>query len=278
MRTFGVDVSHWEGRINWQAAAPAIGFAYYKCTDGIKLVDDQFANNQRGCSEVGLAHAPYHYFQPSLDPLAQADHFIDVAGKRYHRYILDVEAPEHVMNVTQKLKAFLERVENLTSRRPIIYTSAGYWNEFIHPKPAWVKEYELIVAHYTNQRTPLLPSGWDTWRIWQFSDYWYFPGCERNADGDWFNGTLEECREWFGNAVECTLPEPPKKERLKMHSLFDSLHIRLAPHTRARITGKLSKGEVVEVEQFGGNDVWVRHSRGWTVVERGGYRYMEVDE
>ena len=76
MRTFGVDVSHWEGQIDWQSAAPAIGFAYYKCTDGTRYVDDQFQDNRKGCDEAGLPHAPYHYFQPSLDPLAQAEHFI----------------------------------------------------------------------------------------------------------------------------------------------------------------------------------------------------------
>jgi nucleoid DNA-binding protein len=45
---------------------------------------------------------------------------------------------------------------------------------------------------------------------------------------------------------------------------------------QARITGKLERGEVVEVEELGGFDSWVRHARGWTAVERGGYRYMEV--
>ena len=44
----------------------------------------------------------------------------------------------------------------------------------------------------------------------------------------------------------------------------------------ARITGKLTKDECVEIEQLGGYDVWVRHARGWTAIERGGYRYMEV--
>jgi GH25 family lysozyme M1 (1,4-beta-N-acetylmuramidase) len=89
-------------------------------------VDDQFASNQQGCHEAGLAHAPYHYYQPSLDPMAQAEHFIRTAGKDYKRYIMDIEAPERVQGITQKLQAFLERVEQLTDTRPAIYTSAGY--------------------------------------------------------------------------------------------------------------------------------------------------------
>jgi lysozyme len=280
MRTLGVDVSHWEGNIDWKAAAPTIGFAYFKCTDGVRMVDDQFDNNQRGCQAAGLAHAPYHYFQPALDPIAQAEHFIKIAGKGYPRYIVDVEAPEPQENITQKLHAFLQRVEQLTSIKPAIYTSAGYWNDFIHPKPDWAMQYDLIVAHYTTAHQPMLPNGWTSWRIWQFSDNWNFTGCIEQANSDWFNGSLQECKVWFGNGTE---PETPTTEQgefklpsLIFRSLFDELHIRQSPNMQARVTGKLEKGELVEVEELGGFDVWVRHVQGWTAVERGGYRYMEV--
>jgi lysozyme len=276
MRTFGIDVSHWEGRIDWQVADGAIGFAYYKCTDGIKAIDEQFYNNRSGCNEAGLPHAPYHYFQPALDPYAQADHFIDTAGKQYKRYIVDVEAGERDPKITHKLNAFLERMEKLSGIRPAIYTSAGYWNDFIKPQPAWADGYDLIVAHYTAAHTPVLPRGWERFIIWQFSDYWSLRGCEVNVDGNWFNGSLEQCRAWFGNYRESKPTEPPSAVALKMRSLFSDLHIRQSPHIGARITGKLEKGECVEVEELGGYDTWVRHSRGWCAVERGGYRYMEV--
>jgi GH25 family lysozyme M1 (1,4-beta-N-acetylmuramidase) len=275
MRTFGIDVSHWEGKIDWEIAAQAIGFAYYKCTDGIRYIDDQFLNNQRGCAEVGLPHAPYHYFQPALDPTLQAEHFIHTAGKQYCKYIVDVEARERDPKITQKVFAFLERVEQLTGSRPAIYTSAGYWNDFIQPQPAWAGAYDLLVAHYTAAHIPLLPSGWKQFAIWQFSDYWDLPGCAEHADANWFNGSLEQCRVWFGNAQEIK-PQPPAVNPFKLRSLFENLHIRQSPNMNARITGKLEKDESVEVEQLGGYDVWVRHARGWTAVERGGYHYMEV--
>jgi hypothetical protein len=96
------------------------------------------------------------------------------------------------------------------------------------------------------------------------------------VDGNWFNGSLEQCRVWFGNYREPMPPEPAPGEAFKMRSLFRELNIRQAPHMGARVTGKLEKGECVEVEELGGYDTWVRHSRGWCAVERGGYRYMEV--
>jgi GH25 family lysozyme M1 (1,4-beta-N-acetylmuramidase) len=275
MRTLGVDVSHWEGNIDWKAAAPSVGFAYYKCTDGIRFVDPQFSHNKQGCFDAGLAHAPYHYFQPTLDPLSQADHFIKTAGKGYQKYIVDVEEPQRLPELTANLHAFLKRVEQLSASRPVIYTSAGYWNDFIQPRPDWAKDYELIVAHYTLAHQPLLPLGWSRWRIWQFSDDWNFTGCSEQADANWFNGSPDECRAWFGNAMKPASP-PALEDGLKLRALFDELHIRQSPHLKARETGCLKKGELVQAEELGGYDVWIRHARGWTAVEIEGYRYMEV--
>ena len=274
MRTLGVDVSHWEGSIDWKLAAPTIGFAYYKCTDGVRHVDQQFYANRQGCQESGLAHAPYHLYQPSLDPLAQADFFIRTAGKAYLRYIVDVEVAERHEGITQKLLSILQRVEQQTGIKPTIYTSTGYWNEFLQPHPQWVAEYELIVAHYTLAHIPTLPVGWNTWRIWQFNDHWSFRGCNEWADGNWFNGSHEECQSWFGNPT-CP-PAQTYRSDLRFRSLFDNLHMRQFPNMKSKVVGSLGRGEVVEPEELSGDDVWVRHGRGWTAIERGGYRYMEV--
>ncbi|MFZ2097321.1 MAG: GH25 family lysozyme [Anaerolineales bacterium] len=275
MRTLGVDVSHWEGSIDWMVATPTIDFAYYKCTDGVRFIDPQFSHNKQGCMEAGLAHAPYHYFQPAQDPLAQAEHFIKTAGKGYRKYIVDVEEPQRLPEITQNLHTLLQRVEQLSASKPVIYTSPGYWNDFIQPKPSWVKDYELIVAHYTLAHQPLLPVGWSRWRIWQFNDDWNFAGCNEQADANWFNGSLENCQAWFGNASEPD-PAPAIVDGLKLRSLFADLHIRQSPNLKARVIGSLKKGELVQAEELGGFDVWIRHARGWSAVEIEGYRYMEV--
>ncbi len=273
--TFGVDVSHWEGRIDWQAAAGAIGFAYYKCTDGTRGVDDEFEHNRGGCTAAGLPHAPYHYFQPLLDPIAQAEHFIQTAGMSYRRYIVDVEARQRDSRLTTRLHQFLQHAEQLTGIQPAIYTSPGYWNDYLQPQPAWAHRYDLLVAHYTFGRKPILPQGWERFTIWQFNTHWYFPGCGQEADANWFNGDPAACRLWFGNAAT---PQPalPPLQPLLARSLFDELHIRQDPSLQAKVTGSLTRGELVEVEQLGGDDLWVRHARGWSALEVAGYRTMEL--
>ncbi len=45
----GIDVSHHQGAIDWQAVASAgIDFAYAKATEGSQFVDGQFASNWSG--------------------------------------------------------------------------------------------------------------------------------------------------------------------------------------------------------------------------------------
>lgn len=274
MRVLGADTSHWGGVIDWKLATPALGFAYFKATDGMYYVDDQFKNNQAGCIETGLPHAGFHWWQETQDPVAQANHFINTVGLGYKRYIVDVEPQEIV--APSKLKQLLDRCQQLTGVKPAIYTSANYWNSFIKPKPDWANQYELLVAHYTTARAPTLPVGWSTWAIWQFSDYFYFPGCDEVEDGNWFNGTMEQCRAWFGNyhpfAPEC----PPCGGKMAMEVIVDKLYIRSGPSTSYAIVGSLSKGDVIEAEDIGGYNAWVKHSRGWSAFTTSGLKYMDV--
>ncbi|MGE5123329.1 MAG: glycoside hydrolase family 25 protein [Acidobacteriaceae bacterium] len=273
MLTFGVDVSHWEGFIDWQTASRWVPFVYYKATDGTKFVDNTFTHNQQSCNSLGMPHAPYHYYQAEQDPIAQANFFISTVGRLYKRYILDLEDPPGTKKIAAELLAFLKRCEQLTGIKPAVYTSAGYWNEFVLPRPTWSHNYELLVAHYTLAHTPTLPVGWKSFVVWQFSEHFYFPGCSAAADGDWFNGDLRQAREWFGNYRQV---DPPTVSYTRLRSYFDGLHVRQQPDKRSRELDHLNKGDQVTLEELGGKDVWVRHAKGWTCVEKDGYRYMEV--
>ena len=44
--TVGIDVSHYQGEVNWPAVAGAgVRFAFIKATDGIQDIDPRFAQN-----------------------------------------------------------------------------------------------------------------------------------------------------------------------------------------------------------------------------------------
>jgi len=90
-KTLLTDNSHWEGKINWELAAPNMGGAINKATEGLSFVDDQFANNKAGCIAEGEPNGAYHFFRPAYDPILQAQHFIKVVGSGIKVLACDVE-------------------------------------------------------------------------------------------------------------------------------------------------------------------------------------------
>ncbi len=102
LRTTGIDVSHWQGVIDWsQVAASDVEFAYVKATEANGFVDERFENNASSAQGAGLITGAYHYAQPDLGNSAkeEAAWFVSQAGS----YIgpgflppaLDVERSSH---------------------------------------------------------------------------------------------------------------------------------------------------------------------------------------
>src|SRR3954468_18448069 len=77
----GVDVSDGQGTIDWKAAKGAgLGFAVIKATQGTYNTQKTFASNWSNAKAAGLVRAAYHFFDPTQDGVAQAQHFLSVVG------------------------------------------------------------------------------------------------------------------------------------------------------------------------------------------------------
>ena len=60
---WGVDVSHYQGEIDWEAlAAQGVRFAFIKATEGSGHVDERFFANARGAAAAGIPAGGYHFF------------------------------------------------------------------------------------------------------------------------------------------------------------------------------------------------------------------------
>src|SRR5439155_21218837 len=81
----GVDISHWNGTIDWsQVAASGERFVVMKATEGTGYVDPTYSSNRQGALAAGLVVTAYHFARPDLHPaqagaMAEADHYVDVA-------------------------------------------------------------------------------------------------------------------------------------------------------------------------------------------------------
>jgi lysozyme len=192
-RLDGIDVSKYQGDIDWRRVKRAgIVFAFARVSDGLDVRDEYFEANWKAMKRVHIRRGAYQYFRASLDPLAQADLFVDAvhkAGRPDLPLVADVETDDGADPDTLQtnLQSWLERVEKRTRRRPIIYTSPAM-GERLGGKFA---AYPLWVAHYETE-CPRLPEGWRRWTFWQRNSHGRVKGIAGDVDLDHFAGTWKQ--------------------------------------------------------------------------------------
>ena len=82
----GIDVSHWQVEIDWSEVKRAgVKFAFIKATEfpdkkTSLYIDDCLYANLKGASENGIYWGPYHFFRTHIDPVIQAQAFVETVG------------------------------------------------------------------------------------------------------------------------------------------------------------------------------------------------------
>jgi lysozyme len=212
----GLDVSDFDGTVDWIRVKQAgYTFAFAKATEGETWKAATFPRNWRQMEGVGIIRGAYHFFRPTIDAKAQAKHFLDYVnsvdpiGVNDLPPVIDLEhypasveqqwnslsKPERV----QRVKKWIDVIESEINRKPIIYTSYGFWNGWMRGVRDF-SGYPLWVAHYTPNPQPLIPNEWDRWTFWQYSDHAEIPGIlESREDVNRFNGSLSDLIAFIPN-------------------------------------------------------------------------------
>jgi len=265
-KTFGVDVSHWQGVIDWPVVAQNVEFCIMKATEGVDYVDTNLQVNKKGCIDNGIPWGAYHFFRPEYDASVQAEFFAVNVGDGCDVYVLDLE--RYGDNLVTKVAVFLGKLERLTGKKPMIYTSPGFWNSYMVPTPTWTSQYDLWVAHW-GVVEPTLPKGWTSYVIHQYSEDGLIPGFIGEVDHNWFNGDLKAVWDYFG--FETPEPPPPTDPKL-VEVTATSLNMRSYPY--GPIVGGLKQGNILgvtkTVKDVYGKDWYYSGNQGcfaawWTV-------------
>lgn len=180
----GIDVSHYQGDIDWQQVRDmkigkdSISFVFIKATEGISLKDDQKRNNAIGARSVEIDYGFYHFFIPSISATDQADFFCKaIAGYNFDlKPVLDVELENSMtkQGIKDSVKVFLDSVEGQLNVRPIIYTNTNYYKEKLQDlnELFWIAQYakKCDLMHL------------DEVICWQFSERGTVDGIEAEVD------------------------------------------------------------------------------------------------
>lgn len=192
MKTTGIDVSRWQGTIDWAAVSGSENFACLRATVGDYYTDPTFVANALSALGNGLTVGAYMVHRHSADPVAQAARFTDVAGKADF-VVLDVEGsgqtdPPMAATYRRHLHRTAAIIEADTGKVPYIYTNPSWWDEKLMASDGLdFSEYPLWLAHYTAAEMPRLPFEWDDWTIWQYTSTGTVPGVAGNVDRDRIN-------------------------------------------------------------------------------------------
>jgi lysozyme len=190
----GIDVSHYDGTVDWtQVAAAGRKFGIAKATEGTGSHDSTFAANWSSMKSAGLLRGAYHFFRSNEDAQAQAQAFVNALGALGPGDLppmLDLETSdgESGSTVASKALAWLQAVEQMTGRKPILYTYPDFWQNQIGA-PSGFTDYPLNIANY-GVKCPNVVGSWPTWTIWQNSDTGSVSGVSGQVDEDVFNGDL----------------------------------------------------------------------------------------
>ena len=200
--TEGIDVSHWQGTIDWaKVRAAGKKFAYIKASETTTFVDDHYVTNRAKAKSNGIKVGAYHFARPgtnSGDAAAEADHFVNTAGPVSGELIpvLDLEVTGGLTDsqLANWAKAFLDRVYQRTGVRGAVYTSPSFWSNNVGNSRILADAgYKVLwIAHWTTASSPTLPAenwGGNSWTFWQYTSDGAVSGISGRVDLNRYKGT-----------------------------------------------------------------------------------------
>lgn len=206
----GIDVSYWQGTIEWDAvASDGIEFAIMRVSHGLGTYDTQFTRNWSESQRVGVRRGVYQYFDGNDDPVAQAQLLLSEMGPLQDGDfppVLDVEQGDNedvsVAQMVENIQRWMDVVEGELGVAPMIYAGAYGWTYLTGD--ADFTRHPLWTANWVDD-CPLVPNPWDDWTFWQYSATGRVAGIDGNVDRDRFNGDAAALDAWaWHDEEECS--------------------------------------------------------------------------
>ena len=201
-----VDVSHYQGEIDWQTLATQnISFAFIKATEGSGMQDKRFVYNWEEALKTDLYVGAYHFFSFDSAGETQAENFIKTVPVTENMLppVIDLEFygnkfsnPPSREETHEILNPLIDKLEMYYDQKPIIYATRTSYEMYLYgyfeDNPIWIRDV---------LQPPSFPE-YDTreWTFWQYSNRKKlkgYTGDEKFIDMNVFNGTEEEFKALF---------------------------------------------------------------------------------
>lgn len=186
----GIDVSEWQGEINFQQVANSgIQIVYIKSSEGTSYIDPYFETNYQKARENNLKVGVYHYvIARNIEEAEQEATFFSsvISGKEIDcRLAIDFESfgELSVEQINQISLAFLRKLQQLTEKEMVVYSNTNdarniFNQELANQYPLWVAEYGTEEPGYNGK--------WNVWIGYQYTDRGIINGIRGYVDRDQF--------------------------------------------------------------------------------------------
>lgn len=211
-RYTGIDVSKWQGNINFdRVKAAGVDAVYIRSSEGNDYIDPYFEQNYTRAKAAGLDVGFYHYVTAvnTAQARQQAYFFVStVSGKDYElKLAMDFEALNGLsrQEINDIALTFIESVEEYSQKKALVYSDSynatNIFDGELLSYPLWVAEYGVS--------SPSDSILWSVWSGWQYSDQGSIPGIPGYVDLDYFT---EDAYETDPGRINIVV-EPPEASR-----------------------------------------------------------------
>ncbi len=196
--TYGIDVSKYQGVIDWERLGSygphPIKFMYAKASQGVTIRDDFYRRNMEEARRQGIMVGSYHYLSSGGTGIEQCDYFMETMEGVHQDLIPVVDVEEvhkrwGVVTLRRHLRDFVNRMEKVYGVKPMIYTGIFFYNLYLSEE---FKDCKLFLARYSDLE-PMTNDG-TNWVVWQFTEQGEINGINHYVDIDCINSknTLDD--------------------------------------------------------------------------------------
>lgn len=200
----GVDVSYYQGEIDWQILAKEnIDFAFIKATEGSSHIDTKFAENWEQAGKTELKRSAYHFFSFESSGEAQGEHFISVVPRESGMLspVVDIEfygdrfynKPD-VEETRRELQSLLDTLEAHYGVKPVIYATESSYSTYIRGA---FDEYPLWIRNVYFSPNVGMPGKWTFWQYDSEATLQGYSGEEEHIDLNVFYGSEKEWKKFL---------------------------------------------------------------------------------
>ena len=203
---FGIDISHYQGNINWakvKTTKHPIKYIIIRASMGTNAIDTKYERNIKNARKAGYIIGAYHYFRPNEDAALQFENFKKTVelcdGDLPPVLDIEVQSGNGNAHLVKEVQKWLSLAEAYYGVKPILYTGKTF---YLNNLKDHIEGYPLWIAAYSGKNRV---TGID-WKFHQFSEEVRVVGIPHRVDGNDFNGKLEDLKRMCIGYVEIETP------------------------------------------------------------------------